>query len=386
LPPPLQHREGRRSQDSVPRHIGQIEPWIGGSLAAYTAWLYAVEFRERHMLWVYVAVAAVLALWSWRRPARMHSDMMIRAVGFSLLGLFILTEGGLDATTAGPQFFFWISVPMVFYGFLLRATLAWWLLGVNFIASAAALLFSAGDVELAPVVARAGFLLVFAVASIRMGTVLRRTDELLEARRMDAASGMLNEYGFVDYGAEVWNDCRRAGLPATLVFLDIPDMQRLRALYGAGISRLAIDKSLRLMQGLSTGKNILGRLGASRFVLLMPGATREEAMYFLGDKLGRPPQIELDEDDLELIFLVNIHAAESQLQTVSFSRFFEAEHDLLDFYFSDKRQGSAQADAQGLSAVPTTVPRGLATPRDGADGHVPDIEGPPTTLPVMPPR
>ncbi|RZI95296.1 MAG: hypothetical protein EOP39_29750, partial [Rubrivivax sp.] len=58
-----------RGQQSVPRHIGLIEPWIGFALAASTAWLFALAFRDRPIMGFYVAGALAVALWAWRRPA-----------------------------------------------------------------------------------------------------------------------------------------------------------------------------------------------------------------------------------------------------------------------------------------------------------------------------
>lgn len=391
LPPPLTRVSTRSAHDSVPRHIGQIEPWIGGSLAAYTAWMYGIAHRDLPALWFYVAGAVLLALWSWRRPASRQSTLMTRGVLFALMGFAMIWRAGPESAMADVDFFFWISVPALFYAFLLRSELAWWLLGINFVVSAAGLLFTAVDLPLAPIMARAGFLAVFSVAAIRMGAQLRRTDELLEERRVDASSGMLNEYGFVDYGAELWAQCRQASAPATLVFLDLPDLHRVRSLYGAAVARQAIDKVLHAMQLLSTGRNLVGRLSGSRFALLVPGAAREETMYFLGDKLGHPPQIELDDDDLDVLLLVNIHAAESLSQNVSFSRFFEAEREMLDFYFSEHRgpagvgpNAQPVAKPSAAAGLPPSAPALTpSTPRmrpEPASGWGRD--GSPSTLPI----
>ncbi|MGA0570295.1 GGDEF domain-containing protein [Variovorax sp. VNK109] len=387
-PLPLPSRGSRRGHDSVPRHIGQIEPWIGGSLAFYTAWLVAVSFRDQILPWAYVVVAAALAAWSWRRPARKQSELMVRAVLYALLGFLVVTQGGLDVGGSGSQLFFWITVPMVFYAFLLKARLAWGLLAFSVLASLGAMFYSGFDVPFGSVVARTGFLIVFAAAAIRMGSVLRRTDELLESRRVDASSGMLNEYGFVDYGEELWGECRKSGLPATLVFLDVPDLPRLKALYGGKIARQAADKVLRSLQTLSSGKNIVARLGGQRFALFMPGASHEQAMYFVGDKLGHPPQIELDDDGFELIFLVNVHAVESEARTASFAHFFEPVRDMLDFYFSDKPMGEApsQFQASAQLATMTSDPAARKQPvLDDDPSRWNEVQGGPSTLPISPP-
>ena len=375
-------RAGGSRRQSVPRHIGLIEPWIGFALAASTAWLFALAFRDRPILGAYVAGALALALWAWRRPARQQSALMARGMLFALMGLIMtwVQGGGVTNNSTG---FFWISVPVIFYGLLLRTSYAWALLGLNVVIAFSVVMFSEGDIPLGGTLARVGLLLIFTGASIRMGAVLRRTDELLEARRVDASSGMLNEYGFVDYGADPWADCRRGGQPVTLVFLDMPDLGGLRSLYGARIARLAVDKALHLMESLATGRNLVGRLGPSRFALLMPGATHEQAMQFLGDRLGHPPRIEIDENDVDLMFLVNIHAAESLTQNVSFSRFFESERDLLDFYFNDRREGDAPADA-GPAPVPQPVATPVAVLPPISNWQASELHAAPSTMPMGP--
>ncbi len=376
-----------RDRASVPRHIGLIEPWIGFALAASTGWMYVLTLG-RHIMAAYVLGALAVALWAWRRPARQQPALMARALLFALMGLAMtwLQAGSISSNTTG---FFWISVPVIFYALLLRPSYAWALLGVNVLIALSAVAFAGTDLSLMGTVARVGLLLIFTAASIRMGAVLRRTDELLEERRVDAGSGMLNEYGLVDYGGALWSDCRRGDLPATLVFLDVPDLPGLRGLYGSRIARLAVEKTLRLMESLATGRNLVGRLGPSRFALLMPGATRDQALEFLGSRLGHPPQIELDEDDLELIFLLNLHVAESRNQGVTFSRFFEAERGMLDFYFSDAG-GSGDippaeprvpdAGPASVSAAPARTP--LAAPV--LSPRFTDLPPPPSTLPMEP--
>lgn len=343
-----------------------------------TAWLFALVFRDRPFLWVYVAGALALALWSWRRPARRQSTLMVRAVLFALMGLIMTwrQDGGVATNSNG---FFWVSVPVIFYALLLRTAHAWALLGLNLLIATSAVLFSLGAQPLGATIARVGLLAIVTAAAIRMGGVLRRTDELLEERRVDATSGMLNEYGFVDYGAELWADCRRGALPATLVFLDIPDLTQLRKLYGARIARLALERVLHLMQGLATGRNLVGRIGPARFALLVPGAARDDVLTQLGDRLGHPPQIELDEDDLELIFLVNLHAAESRQQNVSFSRFFEAEREMLDFYFSEGREPGPGAPAEAPAALPAGP---VVRPEPVSRWDHSDLHPPPSTVPL----
>ncbi len=370
-PPAPAPRNQRTPQDQVPRQIGWIEPWIGGSVSVYTAWIAMSAHAEQAILWLYVVLTAGLAWWGWRRPARRQSELLARGVIFAALGFLVLFQGRLDPLGAGGYLFYWLTAPMVLYAFLLRPSLAWVLLAAN----VAAFLLSvvAGGTAAPPkdVLMHGGFMFIFCVAAIRMGMMLRRTDELLEVRRVDAASGMFNEYGFLDHGAELWAYCRKTGIPVTLVFLDIPDLHRLRELYGTSTARTATSLVIENIAELDVGRSVLARLSLSRFALLLPDATRAEAMAFVSERLGRTPKIEIDEAGLEMIFLVDVHSAESRLHGVSFSRFYEAELSALD----------AMADGRTVKVVP--VSSGNSGPQldDPDPGALPDVQLP-TTVPL----
>ncbi|MCJ0764853.1 GGDEF domain-containing protein [Variovorax terrae] len=364
LPPPHVQKKVWLPEDSVPRHMGWVEPWIGASIALYTAWVALTAYADHPMLWLYVGLAAVLAWRSWQRPARRHKDLLLRAICFSALGCLVLLQERADPLGVGGHFFYWITMPLILYAFLLKAEFAWVLLGVNLVVYVVSVVASVNPTDSRALLMRAGFLVIFAVAAIRMGLVLRRTDELLETRRVDLVSGLLNEYGFIDHGTDLWRYCRKSGLAITLVFLDIPDLRRLRELYGAAAARDGVARVVAALGTLDVGKNVLARLSVSRFALLV-AAPRDETMAFVGEKLGIPPKIEIDEEGLEMLFLVDVHPVESRLQGVAFARFYTAEIDALE----------AQAERR---SVHVNVPP--ATP-PAAQKAVPALQDDPPSLP-----
>ncbi len=346
-PPTSSARNARPLHGNVSRHIGWIEPWIGGSIASCAALQALVAYAHRPILWLYVVLAAALAWWSWLRPARRQGELLMRAAGLMVIGFLVLIQNHHDAPATGNSFFYWVSMPLIFYAFLLKPRLAWGLLAFSLSAYLLLMALTSTEATAQTLFLRTGFSLIFSVAAIRMGAVLRRADELLEARCIDASNGLLNEYGFLDHGAELWRHCRRAHVPVTLVFLDLPDLRKIKDVYDAGAARMAMAKVLDTVRELDVGKHVLARLSSWRFALLMPGTTREQAFKIVGDRLGQPPKIEMDDDHLEMIFPVDVHAVESKLQGIEFARFYETELAVLD-----SPAGRKPAPARAPMAVP----------------------------------
>ncbi|MGH8821114.1 MAG: GGDEF domain-containing protein [Rhodoferax sp.] len=342
-PPILTSRKIRSLQGNVPRHIGWIEPWIGGSVACATILTGLVGRGLAPMLWLYAALASLLAWWRWRRPARRQTELLLRAGLLMLLGFLtqiqIVTHHNQIANVS------WIAVPLILYAILLKPRLVWALLA--FCLGVYLLIICWFRPEATPefLFLRAGFVFIFSAAATHMGEVMRRTDELLEERRVDTSSGLLNEYGFMDHGRELWRYCRQKRVPATLVLLDVPDLQKIREVYHAGATSMVELKVLEVVRALDVGKHVLARLSMWRFALMIAGATREQALKLVEARLGRPPVIEMDDGPLNLSFLVDVYAQESKRQDVRFA----------DFY----KTGLAALEAQS-APVRISVPQSLA--------------------------
>ncbi|MEO7129596.1 MAG: hypothetical protein ABI040_12165, partial [Rhodoferax sp.] len=143
-------------------------------------------------------------------------------------------------------------------------------------------------------------------------------------RRVDTSSGLLNEYGLIDHGRELWRYCRQKRVPATLVLLDVLDLQKIREVYHAGATAMMELKVLESVRALDVGSHVLARLSMWRFALLISGATREQALKLVEATLGHPPMIEMDDGAPSLSFLVGVYAQESKRQDVPFAHFYKS--------------------------------------------------------------
>ncbi|TAL71981.1 MAG: hypothetical protein EPN79_03875 [Burkholderiaceae bacterium] len=320
-PPVLSSAQPRSLTGNLPRHIGWIEPWIGGSVACATILTCLVGRGMEPLLWLYAALAGGLAWWSWRRPARRQTELLVRAALLMVLGF--LTQFQIVTHHNQISNVSWIAVPLILYALLLKPRLVWGLLGFCFAVYLMVIYWFHPDATPEFLLLRAGFVFIFSAAATHMGEVMRRTDELLEERRVDAGSGMLNEYGFIDHGRELWRYCRQKRIPATLVLLDVLDLQKIREVYHAGATGMVELRVLEVVRALDVGKHVLARLGMWRFALLIAGATREQARKLVEAKLGLPPVIEVDDGLLNLSFLVDVYAQESRRQDMRFADFYQ---------------------------------------------------------------
>ena len=344
-PPVLTARKVRSLQGNVPRHVGWIEPWISGSVAIWIALMVLIGRSYSPALWLCVVVTAALAWWSWRRPARRQTELLLRAASLMLLDFVVLTQTFQNPLVTGN----WIAVPLILYALLLQRRLVWSLLGFSLgIYVLVTFLFHTQAVDEIWFL-RAAFVFIFSVAATQMGEVMRRTDELLEERRVDTSSGLLNEYGFMDHGRELWHYCRQKRVPATLVLLDVPDLQKIREVYHAGATGMVELKVLEAVGALDVGTHVLARLSMWRFALLMAGTTREQALRLVEASLGRPPVIEMNDGQLNLSFMVKVHALESRRQDVALADFYKTALAALD-----AQAGHACAGEPRLGAVGST--------------------------------
>jgi GGDEF domain-containing protein len=148
----------------------------------------------------------------------------------------------------------------------------------------------------------------------------------------------------------LWRYCRQKRVPATLVLLDVPDLQKIREVYHAGATAMVELRVLEAVAALDVGKHVLARLSMWRFALLMAGTTREQALKLVEASLGRPPVIEMDDGQLNVNFMVQVHALESQRQDTTLVDFYKAALAALDAQAGQARAGDPRPAAAQASS------------------------------------
>lgn len=373
LPPEAPRPRDRARPGHVPRNIGRIEPWIGASLATYTGWLLLIARSSRPLLWLFLLSASALAVWSWKQPARRQGAMLARALILAVLGFVLLLQATDDPLGVGGAFYYSVAMPPIFYAFLLRWRFALGVLAAHLAAYGLAVLADGVPAHSGAFLLRTGALIVFAGAAVRMGFHLRRTDELLESRRIDADSGLLNEYGFLDHGAELWHDCRRSGVPVSLAFIEAPELRRIRDREGAGAARAALDRLSEALLPMDTGHNVVARLSMLRFAVLVPGVGQPQMEALLASHLGAPARVEVADDAIDTVLNLATHTVDSHLQGIPFRNFYEAERQAFEEAAIEREAASRQAAANDFMIVTEGGPV-----IDGSGGPQSPAEGPDT--------
>lgn len=298
LPKALRH-------DWITYTMRALEPWIAGSIAAYTAWIALVVLPASPVPWVFVGYAALIAWWCQRRPAHQHAEMFMRALAL-VAGAFLL-QTHVDTGTGGfaDLFFFWLSITTLYYAFMLKPGWAVALVLGAMGAQVAAVL-DAGAAPWPTLAAPLGFLAIFPLGvAMRFGVAMRRSDEAMERRQRDASTGLHNMEGLLAQGTQVLQLCADERKPVCLVVFDCTDLQEVHTIYGRETGRRVMARLVRKLGAIAGEHGVAARTGPTEFCLLLPGLTRDGAQGAIDRVLGRPGCIEYDAGDSEIVMVPN---------------------------------------------------------------------------------
>ncbi|MET0312028.1 MAG: GGDEF domain-containing protein [Burkholderiaceae bacterium] len=373
LPPAALRPRSRARPGHIPRNIGRIEPWVGASLATCTGWVLLTAHAGRSTLWLFLLFASAMAIWAWKQPARRQGVLFARALALAVLGFAMLLQAADDPLGAGGPFFYWVAMPPIFYAFLLGPLAAVGVLGANVAAYGLAVLLDGVPADMGALTMRTGVLVIFAGAAVRMGYHLRRTDEILESRRLDADSGLLNEYGFLDHGAELWADCRRSGIPISLALIEAPELRRIRDRQGAEAARVALDHLAGALLPMDSGRNVVARLSMLRFAVIVPGIARPQMEALLAANLGSPARVEVADEALDAVLNLSTFVVDSHLQGISFRNFYEAERQVFETASLEREAANRLAAANDF-----TIVTGGGAGSDAGSGPESETGGPDT--------
>jgi diguanylate cyclase (GGDEF)-like protein len=132
-------------------------------------------------------------------------------------------------------------------------------------------------------------LLALAVAyRVRQHDQARQHAEQLA--RVDALTGLLNRRALVEQGEGLLNMSRRSGAPLALIVLDLDHFKRVNDLHGHAVGDRVLIETARVLQEISRRGDLVSRWGGEEFILLLPGASLDEARpiaHRIRDELAR---------------------------------------------------------------------------------------------------
>jgi GGDEF domain-containing protein len=271
--------------------VQRLEAGIGYVLGGLTVWACVFLNPPGAMPWLLAVFAACTGAWARAYQARVPSAMFMRAVLLQLGGALLLLAPGLGGPV-GPALLWPLGVA-IGYGLLLPTlwSVPLVLLGfAGFVWSAVVAQPPAGWRE---VCAAAGGLVLLPALAIRMGRSLRASDQKAERERVDASTQLYNETGFFVNGGELFDECRRAGRPFTLILLNAADLRDAAELLGRKSANQLFEQAVKGIAAATPPGGIAARIDAVEFALAMPGLTPEKAEALLHQRLGRPPQVKV---------------------------------------------------------------------------------------------
>jgi diguanylate cyclase (GGDEF)-like protein len=208
-------------------------------------------------------------------------------LGWSVLTILVITVAyGADKTTTSP-------LALLFFIPLVYAALSYPLLSVLFVAAFDFLLYVGAvsfvftrlglDTVEQPTPEYSGFF-AFSLAAIAILCSWyarhqdRRRNDLARISRADPLTGCLNRRGFAERFQAELNASERSGQPLGLLQIDLDDFKQINDSQGHAAGDELLIWVVRTLQEALRPTDWVGRLGGDEFALLLPGATRGNAI------------------------------------------------------------------------------------------------------------
>lgn len=289
--------------DCITPALRRLEPWVGWSIAAYTAWLAVFAFPGVPAAWLFVLYAGLIGKWAASSPARRQSDMATRGIALVAGAYLLQTQTGSDIGGPGGVFLGWLSVTCFFYAFMLKPVWAAAIVALAMVEFTMVCLLTGNGTAPAELMAQASYLCIFpALLAMKFGAVMRRPDEILEAGRIDGSTALYNKAGFTAHGGEMLAESVRGRRPLSIAVFDCSDLLEVRSIYGSRIARKLLDRIVGKLTKLAGTGGLAARTGAAEFTVVLPMG-HEKALAAIERALGNPMRFELDAGDSEIVLV-----------------------------------------------------------------------------------
>ncbi len=102
-----------------------------------------------------------------------------------------------------------------------------------------------------------------------LGCTLEREIERFEASSFDALTGLANRSGLLSLGEEMLSISQSADEGAAVLFIDLEDFKPINERFGTMAGDQALRDLARILEGNFRGSDLVARLGADEFCVLM---------------------------------------------------------------------------------------------------------------------
>lgn len=290
--------------DWIARKLRRLEPVVGLSIGALTAWLAATSHSSLPVLWVFALIGIGVGGSAWlRRPAQ-QIEMAARALALLGAAYALHTVGGAPGAAAGV-FFFWLGITAVYYAFVLKPLWGSVVAVASVLEFTAASLWAGGE-TLSSLSSGGAFLMILPLLlTMKLGAIARRPGEQVGKERIDSSTLLYNRGGFLAHGKLLQQRCRLERLELTLAVFDCNDLQEAREIYGSRTSRKLIDCIIQKLTLVAGERGLAARTGPTQFAVALP-MSRERALQMIERVMGNPSRFELEGGNSEIVLVPNL--------------------------------------------------------------------------------
>jgi len=114
-----------------------------------------------------------------------------------------------------------------------------------------------------------------------LAALAAREIQAIELAKSDELTGLPNRRGFMLSAEQSLNVCRRAGVPVTLMYLDLDNFKAINDNYGHAVGDAALQRFAWALNDIRRGSDAVGRLGGDEFVVLLTGTSERAAERYL---------------------------------------------------------------------------------------------------------
>lgn len=365
--PDLRVAPGSAPNVRVTFRLQRLEAHVGFAVGGLALWLALLLQPPGFAPWLLALFAAGVGGWAQAYPARQPVTLFAR--GLLLVGggtLFLLTPGlGGPAGLAA----LWLLSAAVAYALLLP--LQWSVpIGAAIWAGYAAACFYG---EPAPpwqaALGMAGALGFLPTLCLFMGRTLRASQHVAETAQRDTRSPLYNEAGFFTNGGELFDECRKRGLPFSMVLLQASDLRDVNNLLGRKAANALFAQTVKGIATATPPRGLAARIDSVEFALAMPGLAVDKAEAMLHAALGRPPQVKVDFGGASAVIVLDAVAAQAPPELHTLEELYDRLHQRL----------------RGRAETPNTQPMDRGSTLQGflmQDPPVPQSQKPTLPMPL----